>query len=102
MDTLTFRTMIRKIGPGRSVPRISTEDTIESTIGTILALSSRTAKYYVIVGSEVVGQMPSIHPSGWRLGSSSVPADRTERATNLHRLRKMNLKELDDEDHFKT
>ena len=47
----TFPAMFCKTGSGCSEPRILTEDTIESTVGTILALSTRTVKRYVLAAS---------------------------------------------------
>ena len=42
----------RETGSGLSGPRISTADTIESTVGTILALSTRAVMRYVLAVSE--------------------------------------------------
>ena len=53
LGALTFPTIFCETGSGRSGPLISTEDTIESIVGTILALSTRAVKCYVLAHSDV-------------------------------------------------
>ena len=51
----TFLAVFRETGSGLSGPRISIEDTIKSTVETILALSTRAVKRYVLAHSGRLG-----------------------------------------------
>jgi hypothetical protein len=67
----TFPTIFSKTDSAHSGPHISTEDTIQSKVGTIVALSTRLVKRYVLGGSGEPMLMPSWYASSATSGYSS-------------------------------